>query len=149
MFSIKKSIGSASGYPLLGVSAFLVFASTALLSALAGEARADVLYGIQGITGSCGWDAQYNQPSNANGGVNGLDPNSPGPCNVSGSATLTPGLTAASGQILAVGNQNPSAVTTSGSWAADLSNASLHATSSTSGNANSGNTRPTLASETP
>jgi hypothetical protein len=114
-------------------------AAILLLSVLAGEARADVLYGVQGITASCGWDAQYNQASNVNGGVNGLDPNAPGPCNVTGSATMTPGLTSASGQILAVGNQTPPAVTTSGSWAADLSTASLHATSSTFGDANAGN----------
>jgi hypothetical protein len=105
-----------------------------LFSGLGGTAKADAVFGIDGQTASCGWLAEYNlQPQSVF--PNGLAPNAPSPnCNVSGSATTTPGLTAASGNISTVTPEGSG----SGSWAANLSNATLHASSSASGDVNFG-----------
>lgn len=104
------------------------------LSGLGGTAKADAVFGIEGQTTSCGWDAEYNlQPLNVH--PNGLTPNAPSPnCAVSGSASTAPGLTAASGNISAATPEGSG----SGSWAANLSNATLHASSFAVGDVNFG-----------
>jgi hypothetical protein len=100
-----------------------------LFSGLGGTAQADAVFGIDGQTDSCGWLAEYNlQPLNVH--PNGLAPNAPGQCNVTGSASTAPGLTSASGNISAVSTRD-NTTTSSGSWGASLSSATLHASSAT------------------